>query len=855
MNNEGNVIQVDIEHEMKKCYIDYAMSVIIGRALPDVRDGLKPVHRRILFSMYELGLSPEKGYRKCARIVGDVLGKYHPHGDTAVYDALVRMAQDFSIRHPLVDGHGNFGSVDGDSAAAMRYTEAKMSKITMEMLRDISKETVDFVPNFDGEEKEPSVIPSRFPNLLVNGSTGIAVGMATNIPPHNLGEVIDGLIMLMDNPDISITEIMTKIKGPDFPTSGIILGLNGIREAYETGRGRIIVRAKAEIEEEKGRHKIIVTELPYQVNKARLVENIAELVKDKRIEGISDLRDESDRDGMRMVVEIKRDANANVVLNQLYKHTKMQDTFGVIMLALVNNEPRVLNLKQVLEYYIEFQKEIIKRRTIFDLNKALARAHILEGLRIALDHIDEIIKVIRASKNTEEARNNLMDNFGLSEKQSQAILEMRFRALTGLERNKIEDEYNNLVRDIAYFREILANEEILLSIIKTELIEIKNKFGDARKTEIQKNANEIDIEDLIEEKEVVITLTHSGYIKRILVDAYTAQKRGGKGIQAMTTKEDDFVEHIFITSTHNNILFFTNFGKVFKLKGYEVPDAGRTAKGTNIINLLPLGPEENIQAVFALKEFEADKFLIMGTKEGIIKKTFLSAYSAIRKNGLTAINLRDNDELISVRITDGNSDVMVVTKNGYTIRFNENNVRAIGRTGTGVKAIDLRKEDIVVSMLIPEPGEDLLIVSENGFGKKTDISYYNVQNRGGKGVITYKISEKTGKLVGARTVKNGDEIMLINNNGVVIRLNVSGISNTGRNAMGVTLMRSNEEEKVVAIAKIDCNDEDFCEVNYDDINEENKVADKSENNTINSDININVDTDVNESTDDGETEE
>jgi len=816
-NNEGKVLTVDINQEMKKCYIDYAMSVIVGRALPDVRDGLKPVHRRILFSMQELGLSPEKGYRKCARIVGDVLGKYHPHGDSSVYDALVRLAQDFSTRYLLVDGHGNFGSVDGDSAAAMRYTEAKMNKITVEMLRDINKETVDFVPNFDGEEEEPSVLPSRFPNLLVNGSTGIAVGMATNIPPHNLGEVIDGIIMLIDNNDVSVLELMTKIKGPDFPTAGIIMGTQGIREAYETGRGRIIVRAKADIEEEKGRFRIIVTEIPYQVNKAKLIEYIAELVKNKKIEGISDLRDESDRDGMRIVVEIKRDANANVVLNQLYKHTQMQTTFGVIMLALVNNEPQTLNLKQILVHYVDFQKDVIRRRTQFDLNKALARAHILEGLKIALDHIDEVINLIRSSKNTEEARNKLIERFSLSEKQAQAIVEMRLRSLTGLERDKIDAEYAELMKDIAYFREILEREELVLQIIKDELIEIKNRYGDERRTEIVRNDNEINYEDLIQEQEVVITLTHSGYIKRILSDAYTAQKRGGKGIQAMTTKEDDFVEHIFVTSTHNNIIFFTNAGKAYKLKGYEIPEAGRTAKGTNLVNMLPLSQDEKIQAVISIKEFEEDKFLVMGTKNGLIKKTALDQYASIRKNGLIAINLRDNDELIRVAVTDGDSEVMIFTQEGYATRFNEKDVRAMGRTATGVKAITLRESDIAVSMDIVVPEQKVLVISENGFGKRTEVSEYAPHNRGGKGMKSYKVTEKTGKIVGARMVSEEDEMMLINSSGVAIRINVSGISVTSRNAMGVTLMRTTEEEKVVAIAKIEASEDKLEE---DDIQEE-----------------------------------
>ncbi|WP_125154238.1 DNA gyrase subunit A [Clostridium rectalis] len=806
MNNEGNVLEVDINQEMKKCYIDYAMSVIVGRALPDVRDGLKPVHRRILFSMYELGLSPEKSYRKCARIVGDVLGKYHPHGDSSVYDALVRMAQDFSIRYTLVDGHGNFGSVDGDSAAAMRYTEAKMSKIAIEMLRDINKNTVDFIPNFDGSEKEPSVIPCRFPNLLVNGSSGIAVGMATNIPPHNLGEIISGINMIIENPDVTVLDLMTIIKGPDFPTAGIILGMNGIREAYETGRGRIVVRAKAEIEEEKGRHKIIVTELPYQVNKAKLIENMADLVKDKRIEGISDIRDESDRDGMRMVIELKRDANANVVLNQLYKHTKMQDTFGVIMLALVDNEPKILNLKEVLVHYLDFQKEIIRRRTQFDLDKALARAHILEGLRIALDHIDEVINLIRSSKNTEQARNGLMNKFSLSEKQAQAILDMRLQRLTGLEREKIESEYNELIKTIQHLKEILASEELVLNIIKEELEEIKNKYGDERRTEIQKRHDEINIEDLIQEEEVVITLTHSGYIKRISSDAYSAQRRGGKGIQAMTTKEDDFVERVFITSTHSNLLFFTNQGRVYKLKAYEIPDAGRTAKGTNIVNLLPLDANENVKEVIAIREMTKEGYLIMATKGGVIKKTSLKEFSSIRKNGLIAINLKENDELLKVKVTRGDAQILIVTKNGYSIRFSEKDIRPMGRTATGVRAITLRDGDIAVTMDIVVDDQYVLVVSENGFGKRTAVSEYNLQRRGGKGIITYKLSDKTGSIVAARVVKDEDELMLINSSNIAIRICVCDISITSRNAMGVTLMKTDKEERILAVAKI-TNDE------------------------------------------------
>lgn len=829
MNNTGKVSQVDIRHEMKKSYIDYAMSVIVSRALPDVRDGLKPVHRRILYSMHELGLTPEKGYRKCARIVGDVLGKYHPHGDSAVYEALVRMAQDFSIRHTLVDGHGNFGSVDGDSAAAMRYTEAKMDKITPQLLRDINKNTVDFIPNFDGEEEEPSVLPSRFPNLLVNGSSGIAVGMATNIPPHNLAEVINGIDLLIDNPDCTIADLMTEIKGPDFPTAGIILGKAGIRSTYETGRGRILVRAKTEIEEHNNRQRIIVNELPYQVNKARLIEAIANLVKDKKLDGISDLRDESDREGMRIVIDLKRDANANVVLNRLYKHTRMQETFGAIMLALVDGEPKVLNLKDMLRHYLDFQKEIIVRRTTFDLNKALDRAHILEGLRIALDHIDEVIALIRASKTTAEAKEGLMTKFNLSERQTQAILEMRLQRLTGLEREKIEQEYNELMELIAELRAILNDEKLVLDIIKNELQEIKNKYADPRRTAIDATYidSTINIEDLIDDEQVVITLTHNGYVKRLPADTYSAQKRGGKGIQAMTTREDDFVEHVFITSTLNTILLFSNKGRAYTLKTYEIPEAGRTAKGVNIVNLVAVDSDEKIQAALALKEFKDDHYLVMGTKKGIIKKTSLSAYSSIRKNGVNAINLREDDELVGVRPTTGESEILFITRNGYSIRFSEEGVRPVGRTATGVKAITLRENDEVVSMEVAKENEELLVVSENGFGKKTPVSEYPVRNRGGKGVITYKVSEKTGNLVGARIVDDGDEMMLINNNGIAIRLNVSGISSTGRNAMGVKLMRSDEEDQVVAIAKINCIDDKDQENSSEETETDNVAEDNS----------------------------
>ena len=822
--NEGKVIPRDINEEMKKCYIDYAMSVIVGRALPDVRDGLKPVHRRILYSLQGLGLTPEKGYRKCARIVGEVLGKYHPHGDSSVYDALVRMAQDFSMRYMLVDGHGNFGSVDGDSAAAMRYTEAKMNKIAVEMLRDINKNTVDFMPNFDGEEQEPVVLPSRFPNLLVNGSSGIAVGMATNIPPHNLGEIIDGTIMLIDNPEATVLDLMTKIQGPDFPTGATIMGKAGIRAAYETGRGKIVVRADAEIEEENGRHKIVITEIPYQVNKAKLIENIADLVKDKRITGISDLRDESDREGMRIVVELKRDANPNVVLNLLYKHTKLQDSFGVIMLALVNNEPQVLNLKQILTNYIDYQKEIITRRTIFELNKAEARAHILEGLRIALDNIDEVISIIRHSETAEIAKNTLMEKFTLSEKQSTAILEMRLRRLTGLEREKIEEEYAELMKQIEYLKSILASEEKLLGVIKDELSEIKAKYSDERRTKIEKVVNEIDIEDLIQEEDVVITLTNGGYIKRISADTYSAQRRGGKGIQAMTTKEDDFVEHIMITSTHSDVLFFTNKGRVYKLRAYEIPDAGRQAKGTNIINLIAIEPDEKIQTVLTVSDGKKEGFLFMGTKNGIVKKTHISEFKNLRKNGLIAISLKDNDELLKVKNTYGDANIMIVTQNGYAVRFNEQDVRPMGRTASGVKAINLKGDDIAVCMDIAVDGEELLVISENGFGKRTPVSQYKVQNRGGVGLITYKISEKTGKLAGATICKMDDELMIINSSGIAIRINVADISVTSRSAMGVTLMRTNENEKVVAIAKILSSDDSEKDGNSIEENSDSEVS-------------------------------
>ncbi|WP_066870206.1 DNA gyrase subunit A [Clostridium mediterraneense] len=831
--NEGKILPIDIKNEMKKCYIDYAMSVIVGRALPDVRDGLKPVHRRILYSMQELNLYPEKGYRKCARIVGEVLGKYHPHGDSSVYEALVRMAQDFSMREMLVDGHGNFGSVDGDSAAAMRYTEAKMAKIATEMLRDINKNTVNFVPNFDGEEKEPEVLPSRYPNLLVNGSSGIAVGMATNIPPHNLGEVIDGTVALIDNPELESLELMTYIKGPDFPTAGIIMGRAGIRAAYETGRGKIVVRAKAEIEEENNRHRIIVTELPYQVNKAKLIEGIANLVKDKKLTGISDLRDESDREGMRIVIELKRDANANVVLNMLYKHTKMQDTFGVINLALVNNEPKVLNLKQMLEHYIAFQKEVVTRRTIFDLNKAKERAHILEGLRIALDNIDEVINIIRNSKTGDIAKALLIEKFNLTDKQATAILEMRLRRLTGLERDKIEAEYSELMKLINYLNEILNSEERLLEVIKEELLAIKAKYATPRLSHIEQQMNEIDIEDLIQEEDVVITLTNSGYIKRISADTYSSQKRGGKGIQAMTTKEDDFVEHVFVTSTHSDILFFTNLGKVYKLRAYEIPDAGRAAKGLNLVNLIQIDPDERIETVLTVSDDqEKNGFLFMGTKQGIVKKTPISDFKNIRKSGLIAISLRDGDELLKVKITHGDAEMIMATRQGYSIKFSEQDVRPMGRSASGVRAIKLREDDVAVCLDIAVEGEKLLVISENGYGKRTPLDEYKLQNRGGMGLITYKTSEKTGLVVGATVCKADDEMMLINNNGVAIRINVADISVTSRATMGVKLMRTLEDEAVVAIAKIPASEKEGNEEDTDISIEKNADIEISEDNNI-----------------------
>ena len=808
MEENNRILPIEIAEEMKKSYIDYSMSVIVGRALPDVRDGLKLVHRRILYSMSELNLTPDKPYRKSARIVGDVLGKYHPHGDSAVYLAMVRMAQDFSTRGLLVDGHGNFGSVDGDSPAAMRYTEARMSKLALELLRDIDKETVDFVPNFDESLKEPAVLPSRYPNLLVNGSNGIAVGMATSIPPHNLGEVIDATVHLIDNEECSVDDLMKFVKGPDFPTSAIIMGKENIAEAYRTGRGKVKVRARAVIEElPKGKQQIVVTEIPYQVNKAKLVERIAELVKDKKVEGISDLRDESNRNGMRIVIELKRDVNANIVLNNLYKHSQMEETFSVIMLALVNGQPKVLNLKQILYHYVQHQKDVVTRRTKFELNKAEARAHILEGLRIALDNIDAVISLIRASKTTQEAKSGLMEKFGLTDIQAQAILDMRLQRLTGLERDKIEAEYEELIKKINRLKEILANERLLLNVIKEEMLIIKENYADERRTEIRHAEGEIDMRDLIEDEEIAITLTHFGYIKRLPADTYKSQKRGGRGISALTTREEDFVKHLVSTTTHSKLLFFTNKGRVFRLNAYEIPEGKRQAKGTAIVNLLQLGPNEKIATLLAIDEKDDNKYLLLATKNGIVKKTDREEFKNINKAGLIAIGLREDDELIGVKVTDGNKDVLLVTKEGMSIRFDENDIRPMGRSAMGVKGITLSNDDKVVSMSLCEEGTDVLVVSENGFGKRTDINEYRTQIRAGKGIKTYNIAEKTGKLVGAEMVNEDDEMMIINSDGVLIRLRVNEISLFGRVTSGVKLMKTDDEVNVVSISKIKMEEE------------------------------------------------
>ena len=800
---EEKIIERDIEEEMKTAYVDYAMSVIVSRALPDVRDGLKPVHRRILYSMYEDGITSDKPYRKCANTVGSVLGRYHPHGDTSVYDAMVRLAQDFSQRYTMIDGHGNFGSIDGDGAAAMRYTEARMEKIAEEMLVDIEKNTVDFMPNYDDRLQEPVVLPAKVPALLINGSSGIAVGMATNIPPHNLSEIIDGAIKVIDEDNITNDDLMQVIKGPDFPTEGIILGREGIKEAYNTGKGKITVRAEAEIEEMSGnKRRIIVSALPYQVNKARLIENIAMLARDKKIEGISDIRDESDREHkVRIVIELKRDANPQVLLNQLYKNTQMQITFGVIMLALVNGEPKILTLKDCLVHYIDHRKTVVLRRTKFELDKAEARAHILEGLKIAIDNIDEVIAIIRSAY--DDAKERLMERFGLSEIQAQAILDMQLKRLSGLQREKIEEEYQQLMKLIARLKEILASDKLVYDLIKEELLEMKEKFGDERKTKIVAAEGEIDMDDLIKEEQVVIALTRFGYIKRAPIDTFKSQKRGGKGITGMTTREDDFVKEIFTASSHDTLLFFSNKGKLYKLRGYEVPEAGRTAKGTAIVNLLSLDADEKISAIMPIQNFAEGKYLLFATKSGLIKKTPLTEYNSSRKTGLQAITLKEGDELIAVKLTDGEDNVVLVTKRGMCITFDEKDVRSVGRVSQGVIGIRLDEGDAVIGMesILSNSKSTLLAITENGFGKRTELDEYRVQIRGGKGVITYKITPKTGEVIGIKIVNDEDDIMLVTDTGTIIRLNVKEVSILGRSTQGVTLMRTNEG-KVVGVEKI-----------------------------------------------------
>ncbi|KEP25447.1 DNA gyrase subunit A [Bacillus zhangzhouensis] len=807
-----NVREVNISQEMRTSFLDYAMSVIVSRALPDVRDGLKPVHRRILYAMNDLGMTSDKPFKKSARIVGEVIGKYHPHGDSAVYEAMVRMAQDFNYRYMLVDGHGNFGSVDGDGAAAMRYTEARLSKISMEILRDITKDTIDYQDNYDGSEREPMVMPARFPNLLVNGATGIAVGMATNIPPHQLGEVIDGVLAISQNPEMTTHELMDIIPGPDFPTAGQIIGRSGIRKAYETGRGSITLRAKSNIEEtSSGKQRIVINEIPYQVNKARLIEKIADLVRDKKIDGITDLRDESDRNGMRIVIELRRDANVHVLLNNLYKQTTLQTSFGINLLALVDGQPKVLSLKQCLEYYLEHQKVIIRRRTAYELRKAEARAHILEGLRIALDHLDEVIALIRGSQTAEIARNGLMENYSLSEKQAQAILDMRLQRLTGLEREKIEDEYKGLVDLIAELKAILADNEKVLEIIREELIEIKERFNDTRRTEIVTAGIEtIEDEDLIPVENIVITLTHNGYIKRLPASTYRSQKRGGKGVQGMGTNEDDFVEQLISTSTHDTILFFSNKGKVYRAKGYEIPEFGRTAKGIPIINLLEVEKGEWINAIIPVSEFDEDSYLFFTTRHGVSKRTSLSQFANIRNNGLIALSLRDEDELMAVRLTNGEKQIIIGTKKGMLIRFDETDVREMGRTAAGVKGITLSEDDIVVGMEILEPDANVLIVTERGYGKLTPEKEYRVQTRGGKGLKTCKITDNNGPLVTvkATNAEAEEDLMIITGSGVIIRMAVSDISTTGRVTQGVRLIRLRDDEHVATVALVEQSPED-----------------------------------------------
>ncbi len=803
-SDQDKVVPVNLSEVMSTSYIDYAMSVIVARALPDVRDGLKPVHRRILYAMQEAGMGSNKPYKKSARIVGEVLGKYHPHGDTSVYDAIVRMAQDFSIRYPLADGHGNFGSVDGDPAAAMRYTEVRMSKIAELMLQDIDKDTVDFVPNYDESLKEPSVLPAKFPQLLVNGSAGIAVGMATNIPPHNMREVIDGVLMLIDNPETTVDELMTVVKGPDFPTGGQILGLEGVRSAYRTGRGVVPMRAEAHIETmSSGKAQIIVTELPYQVNKARLVEKIAELVRDKTIEGITALRDESDRSGMRIVMELRRDANANVILNQLYKHTQMQDSFGVIMLALVDGRPRVLNLKEVLHYYLAHQEDVITRRTKYELAKAEARAHILEGLTIALDHLDAVITTIRSSRTADIAKAALMDGFSLSDKQAQAILDLRLQRLTGLEREKIQEEYQEVLKTIDYLKSVLADESKIFGIIKDELTKVKEQFGDDRRTRITLDASDMAVEDLIAEEDVVLTLTHGGYVKRIPLDTYRNQKRGGRGVTGMGTKETDFVEHLLITTTHRTVLFFTNRGLVYRLKGYDIPESARQAKGTAIVNLLPLSGGETITAVIPVEAFREDRYLFMATRKGIVKKTVLKEFDTARKGGLIALTLDEDDDLIGVKATDGDRQIVIGTRDGLAIAFEEGDVRVMGRQAHGVYGIRLSDMDEVVGMDTLRPEHQILTVTEEGYGKRTAVSEYRIQQRGGKGIINMKVTEKTGAVVGLKVVHPEQELMLITTGGIVIRTNVDEISVISRNTQGVKVIKTEEGDRVASLAVMD----------------------------------------------------
>ncbi len=824
--------EVDLKKTMEESYIDYAMSVIAARALPDVRDGLKPVQRRVLYSMIELNNGPDKPHRKSARIVGDTMGKYHPHGDSSIYGTLVNMAQDWSMRYPLVDGHGNFGSIDGDGAAAMRYTEARLSKISMEMLADINKDTVDFMPNFDDTEKEPTVLPARFPNLLVNGTTGIAVGMATNIPPHNLNEVINAVVKIIDNRiledrETEIDELLEIVKGPDFPTGATILGTSGIEQAYRTGRGKIKVRAVTDIEPmQNGKNRIVVTEIPYGVNKAKLIEKIAELVKDKRIDGITDLRDESDRSGMRICIELRRDVNANVLLNQLYKHTQLQDTFGVIMLALVNGEPKVLNIHEMLTYYLKHQEDVVTRRTKYELNKAEERAHILEGLLIALDNIDEVIHIVRSSKSVAEAKTRLMERFGLSDAQSQAIVDMRIRALTGLEREKLEQEYKELQERIADLRAILADNKRLLSVIREEIMITGEKYGDDRRTSIGYDEFDISMEDMIPNETTVVTMTNLGYIKRMTIDNFKSQNRGGKGIKGMQTIEEDYIEDLLMTKTHNNLMFFTNSGKVYRLKAYEIPEASRTARGTAIINLLQLTPGEKITAIISVKEYNENNYLFMATKRGIVKKTAITEYSNIRKSGLQTINLRDDDELIEVKFTDNEKDIMLVTKFGKCIRFKETDVRPTGRTSMGVIGMNLDDGDEVIGMQMNTQGEALLIVSENGLGKRTELEEFAVQQRGGKGVKCYKINDKTGNVIGAKAVSEGQDVLIITTGGIIIRIPVDDISVLGRITSGVKLINMEEDISVASIAKVREGDK----TNLEELAEEIEESDEQSSN-------------------------